>query len=411
MLTIIHQITFGLMLIPLFMGGYLLCLTLFAWFVSWFFPAEESEHEYDYLFLIPAHNEEELLPKTLSNLLTDLNYNPNRYEIAVIADNCTDQTADKARECGVTVLERINPDQKGKGFALTWGLDQCRTAEKSPDAIIILDADTIVSPNFLKVISHNLAQGNRIVQPFYSVLNATESWSASLRYAALSVLHYVRPQGRRLYGGSAGLKGNGMVFAREILESHQWSASITEDIEYHMDLLLAGEVVHFAPNATVWAEMPNTIEASATQNQRWETGRLEMAKNYVPKLLRAAFSSSKKQKRNTIAQLDAVMEHIIPPFAIFNGVSLGFMILCTTLFLLDPLSNVARFNLFAALFLLFIQTIYLFSGLFLTNAESRVYKNLLYVPFYIIWKILLAIRIVSNQNEKNWVRTARNESP
>ena len=211
MITIFHTVLLIIIIVPLLMAGYLLALTLFAWLVSLFSRENQTDQSHSFLFVVPAHNEEKLLPKTLTNLVSELDYDSVKYEVVIIADNCTDKTAEIAQSFGVTTLERTNAQQRGKGYALEWGLDQCWQAGKSPDAVIILDADTIVSPNFLSAMSAELAKGHQVIQSFYSVLNPAESWSAGLRYAALSVLHFVRPQGRKLYGGSAGLKGNGMV--------------------------------------------------------------------------------------------------------------------------------------------------------------------------------------------------------
>ncbi len=406
----LHIIFRVLLLVPLFMAAYLLCLTISAYIVTFYTRKGANQTNNEYLFIIPAYNEEKLIHKTLNNLTNEVDYDPNKFEVVVIADNCTDKTAEISRSLGATVLERQNDQLKGKGYALEWGLDQCWEQGKSPDAVIILDADTVVSPNFLHAIDQQFDKGHRVIQSFYSVLNPTESWSAGLRYAALSVLHFVRPQGRSLYGGSAGLKGNGMVFATEIIKNHEWSSSLTEDIEFHMSLLLEGTRVHFAPNAVVWAEMPNSIEDANSQNERWESGRLEMAKKYVPELIRAALNPTSKQKRNVIPQLDAVMEHIIPPFAIFNGISLILLIAGSILYFANSASQIAQQNFILALSILLIQVIYLLSGLVLTKAPAAVYKNLLRAPFYVLWKIMLVFRIFSNKSEDDWVRTARNES-
>ncbi|MEM8861664.1 MAG: glycosyltransferase family 2 protein, partial [Chloroflexota bacterium] len=279
-----------------------------------------------------------------------------------------------------------------------------------PDAIIILDADTIVSSNFLREVNLHFNQGQKVIQTFYSVLNPDESWSAGLRYAALAVLHYIRPLGRSLFGGSAGLKGNGMIFATDIIKNHAWSSSLTEDIEFHMDLLLTGEKVYFAPKATIWAQMPNSIQDADSQNERWETGRLDMAKRYVPKLIAGAFSKNAKNKRSVFAQLDAVMEHIIPPFALFNGISVLLFIGSLILFWLDSELPIARINFSLAITILLIQIAYLFSGLILTKAPKSVYKNLFYAPFYVVWKFLLIFRLFNKESQNNWVRTTRNEA-
>ena len=409
MISLLHTATFIILIVPILMAAYLLFLTVSAWLVTAFSKQSDVGQDNTFLFVIPAHNEESLLPVTLKNLFTDIDYDSSKYEVVIIADNCTDSTAAKAREFDATVLERFHDTLKGKGYALEWGLAECWKAGKNPDAVIILDADTIVSANFLKAISANLNKGHRVIQSFYSVLNPAESWSAGLRYAALSVLHFVRPQGRRIYGGSAGLKGNGMVFATEVIKNHQWSASLTEDIEFHMDLLLSGTKVHFAPNAIVWAEMPNSIDDANSQNERWETGRIEMAKKYVPKLIGSALRPGPHSKGNAIAKLDAVMEHIIPPFALFNGLSLALLVVSAVLFFFDGTNSFAIRNLYGALFIIAVQIIYLISGLVLTKAPFAVYKNLLYAPFYVLWKLLLVFRIFTKESDDSWIRTARNE--
>lgn len=399
-----------LLVVPFIMAAYLLFLTVSAVIVTFISRKKGQNENNEYIFVIPAYNEEKLIHKTLDNLLKEVEYDKSKFEVIVIADNCTDKTAEISRSLGATVLERNNDQLKGKGYALEWGLEQCWAQGKSPDAVIILDADTVVSANFLHAIDDQFSKGHQVIQSFYSVLNPTESWSAGLRYAALSVLHFVRPQGRSLYGGSAGLKGNGMVFATDIIKNHNWSSSLTEDIEFHMSLLLEGTKVHFAPDAVVWAEMPNSIEDANSQNERWESGRLEMAKKYVPELIRAAILPKQGQKRNAIPQLDAVMEHVIPPFAIFNGISLILIVVGSILFFIDRSAPLAQQNFFVALAILMIQIVYLLSGLILTKAPAAVYKNLLRAPFYVLWKIMLVFRIFSNKTEDDWIRTARNES-
>lgn len=405
MISVLNIILSILLFVPLLIALYLLLLTLSAWLATFFQNQNKTNEIKDFLFIIPAHNEEKLLPQTLESLLHEVDYDKNKYEVVVIADNSTDSTAALAREHQATVYERFDENLKGKGYALEWGLKNCWADGKNPDAVVILDADSVVSKNFLHEVNASLHHGAKVIQAFYSVRNPDESWSAGLRYAALAVLHYVRPQGRSIFGGSAGLKGNGMVFTTDIIKNHNWSSSLTEDIEFHMDLLLAGEKVHFAPNAIVWAEMPNSIEDANSQNERWETGRLEMAKKYVPKLFKSAFTNGQP-----LPKLDAIMEHVIPPFAIFNGLSITLCAIASLLFLVDRSSQIAIWNLFFAFSLILIQIFYLFSGLLLTKAPITVYKNLLYAPFYVLWKILLVFKLFKKDTENDWIRTTRNET-
>ena len=273
--------------------------------------------------------------------------------------------------------------------------------------VIILDADSTVSPNFLRVMDGRLARGERVIQAYYAVDDPGSAWSVGLRYAALAVLHYLRPLGRMLLGGSTGLKGNGMVFATEVMRAHTWSAHLTEDIAFHMDLALAGERVMFAADALVLAEMPQTLAGAETQNARWEQGRLDMARRYVPQLLRAAWTGRSNRR---FLLLDAAMEHLIPPFSILAGLSAVTFLAAGALFLLPASGRTLPLvNLGLALALLLGQLVYTLSGLRLVRAPRTVYVALLRAPFFVVWKIWLYVRVLLGRGDKGWVRTARNQ--
>ncbi|MCP4424510.1 MAG: glycosyltransferase [Chloroflexi bacterium] len=395
--------------------SYLLLLTVAAWRASRQTARRSDEPTHRFLILTPAHNEELLLPELLANL-DQLDYPRALYAVHVVADNCTDQTAELGRRGGAIVHERANELQRGKGYALQWLLQRLQQANEPHDAVLILDADSVISPNFLRVMDARLARGERVIQSYYAVRDPDRSWSVSLRYVALAMVHYLRPLGRMVLGGSMGLKGNGMVFVADILKRHEWSASITEDIEFHMALVLAGERAMFAPDAIVEAEMPQTLAGSHTQNTRWEQGRLDMARRYVPALLRESRAAVKKGEYGRAYLLfDAVMEHIIPPFSLLTGlIGLG-LLTALILFLLTPnispaYNSLRIINLVIGIINILGQIIYIFYGLYLVRAPKKVYKALLYAPAFMAWKIWLYVRIMLGRGQEEWVRTARNET-
>lgn len=376
------------------MVGYLLLLTVAACLAPQRTPPSRRPPAHRFLFLIPAHNEERLLPATLTNL-QQLDYPRNRYAVHVVADNCTDKTAALARQGGAIVHERFNKELVGKGYALQWLIQRLWDQGEPYDAIVILDADSIVSKQFLTVMDARLAQGERAVQAYYAVRDPELSWSVSLRSVALAALHYLRPQGRMVLGGSAGLKGNGMVFVEEITRRFPWSASLTEDIEYHMALILAGERVTFAPDAVVWAEMPGTLAAAQTQNSRWERGRLDMVRRYVPHLLQHALA------QRSFVLFDAAIEQLIPPFSIVAILS----VLCLLIGLLLQSSILTLMSAF----LIVGQLAYVLGGLLLSGAPRGVYRALLFAPLFVAWKMWLYLRVLAGLDRSGWVRTARNE--
>ncbi len=375
--------------------GYLLFLTVLACFAPRRTAARGQQPTHRFAILIPAHNEERLLPSLLSNL-QQLDYPRSLYAVHVVADNCSDRTAELTRQHGAIAHERFDTVNIGKGYALEWLLGRIWASGETYDALLIVDADSILSPNFLVVMDARLARGEQAIQAYYAVRDADTSWSASLRAVALAALHYLRPLARSVVGGSAGLKGNGMVFAADIIRKHRWPASLTEDIEYHMNLILDGKRVAFAPDAIVWAEMPNTLGASQTQNVRWERGRQEMVRNYVPRLLRQALA------RRSFLLLDAAIEQLIPPLSIVAALTLCCLIVA------GILQNTV--GIVISLSLLAIQGIYIISSLVLAQAPGRVYLSLLYSPVFILWKIALYIRVLLGLDRNGWTRTARNDT-
>ncbi len=375
--------------------GYLLFLTGAALCAPHRTPLGTHAPIHRFAILIPAHNEEQLLPGLLDNLQR-LDYPQALYAIHVVADNCTDHTAELARQAQVTVHERTDSTRIGKGYALEWLIERLWAQDQPFDAFLILDADSIVSENFLAVMDARLAGGAQAIQAYYAVRDPAGSWNASLRAVALAALHYLRPLGRSVIGCSAGLKGNGMVFSAGMIKQYRWSAALTEDIEYHMALVLGGHRVAFAPDAIVWAEMPSSLAASQTQQVRWERGRQEMLRQYVPRLLRAAVA------RRSFRLLDAAIEQIIPPFSLLAALSL----VCLALGLIIQ----SRSAVGIALGLLVAQAIYIFAGLLLARAPRRVYQALLYAPLFIAWKAWLYLRVSLGFDRKGWTRTARNDT-
>jgi cellulose synthase/poly-beta-1,6-N-acetylglucosamine synthase-like glycosyltransferase len=328
--------------------------------------------------------------------------------VHVVADNCTDDTAEQGRKWGATVHERRNLEQIGKGFALQWLGERLAAAEAEGalapvDAFLLLDADSIVSANFLRVMDARLARGEEAIQAYYTVRDPEASRSAGIRYIALAALHYLRPAGRTQFGGSAGLKGNGMVFAAPLLGRHQWTASLTEDIEFHMALLLEGKRVAFAPDAVVWAEMPDTLAGSETQNVRWEQGRLEMAGRYVPRLLLAAV----RNPQRTPMLLDAVAEHLIPPQSVLMATSAATAL---AVWLWPWSGNGRSFGRFLSLFTLGGQAAYILAGLRLVGAPLATMRLLFFSPAYLLWKVVLYGRLLFGKGTSKWERTSRNES-
>lgn len=401
-----------------FLVGYLLLLTAAAWRSARSTTPSNPKKTHRFAILIPAHNEEHLLPALLESL-EKLDFPNDQFRVHIVADNCTDRTAAVALQKGAQVYVRTDHNHLGKGAALNWLINCLRAEHELDDAVVFLDADSIVSTNFLQVMSAHFERGECAIQAFYTVRDPDLSWAGSLRYAALAVLHFLRPLGRMYLGTSAGLKGNGMALSADLVQGDTWSSSITEDIELHMSLLLSGQRVTFAPDAVVWGEMPDTLDNSVSQHLRWEHGKKQLARKYLPKLLAGALRKLfSGQPRIAFVLFDAAMEFIEPPFSILFGASLVNLLVCLVLVASLPVApslsslpglvRLAALNLLFAIVLLLGQGVYLAAGLRFVSAPKQVYHSLLYTPRLVLWKSWQMVLVLLSKNQNSWVRTNRN---
>ena len=128
-----------------------------------------------FMAIVPAHNEEAVI-KNLVESLVNQDYPKELYDIYVIADNCTDSTAEIAEKAGALVYKRFDPEHKTKGYALNWFLKQKIKENADYDAFCVFDADNIVDKSFLQNMNKKLCQGEEIVQGYRDIKNPTDSW-------------------------------------------------------------------------------------------------------------------------------------------------------------------------------------------------------------------------------------------
>ena len=385
--------------------GYLAVLTGAAWAATAQDLARprrrrsESPAQARYAFVVPAHDEERVIASTL-DAMRRLDWPVDRYEVHVVADHCMDRTVELAKAAGAIVHEHIDPP-RGKGPALQWALARVLDPEPAgtaPDAVVIVDADTVVDSAFLRAIDAAFTDGALVVQGQYRVRDPGSSPAAGLRAAALALRHHLRPLGRTALGASCGLYGNGMAFRSEILRRRAWSGHLTEDLELQMELLLDGVLVAYAPRAIVEAEMPSGLEAARTQNERWERGRVDLARRYVPVLVDVA----KRDPGRRVAAVDGALDHLVPPLSVLVAATGGVAVAGSAVALLR------RRGLGGSGWVL-VTTLgwHVASGLVLARAPWSVYRSLLGAPAMVWWKVRLWLRMLRRPGAEGWARTAR----
>jgi cellulose synthase/poly-beta-1,6-N-acetylglucosamine synthase-like glycosyltransferase len=337
--------------------------------------------------IVPAHDEEQNIAATVVSLLA-VEYPRNRFRVVVVADNCSDRTAERAREAGADVIERVDSTKRGKGYALHRAFEES-LARGEADAVVVVDADTRVTKNLLDAFARRIAAGEVAVQAEYGVRNPDASWRTRLMVIAMSLFHTVRSNGRERLGVSCGLRGNGMAFSCDVLREVPHDAfSIVEDVEYGIRLGEKGHRVAYAAEAAVLGEMVSTSDAAKSQRQRWERGRAELAQKHGWRLV-------KRGIRERDAMLfDLGADLLVPPLSkiglwIVIGVPASVV---TGSIAIIPWSAAAL-----------MMGAYVARGVQLTRLGPRAVLDLAWAPVYVVWKLGLS----ASEKPSAWVRTTR----
>ncbi len=381
-----------LLLLP---SAYLLVLTVLS-----AKPTEppKGQERLKYVVLVPAHNEAQGIGRTVACLLA-LDWPESMRRILVIADNCSDATAQLAREAGAEVLERNDADLRGKGYALEYAFNEI-LKENWADAIVVIDADTTVSPGLLEAFNARLALGAQAVQAFSGVLNPDSSWRTRLITIALSMFHRVRSRGREMLGVSCGLRGNGMCLAVGALQQVPHRVySLVEDLEYGIELGRAGIRVWYADEVDALGEMVSSESSARSQRQRWEGGRAQIARKLGWPLLKEAL------RKRDLLLFDLAMDILVPPLGTIGILSFGLALLASLTWWMALLPLAV--TLCAMLPLIFLL-LHLARGVMVSGLGMRGWTTLASAPIYLIWKLSLKLRARPASNQ--WVRTTREDT-
>ncbi len=304
--------------------------------------AHKITKHHKYAVLIAARNEEAVISQLIESI-TNQTYPSELIKIFVVADNCTDNTAAKAKASGATVWERFNKQQVGKGYAIDFLLD--RVGEMLPndtfDGYFIFDADNLLDENYISEMNKTFSDGNRIITSYRNSKNYGDNWvSAGFSLWFLRESQYLN-RSRALLGTSGAVSGTGFLFHHDIIDkTGGWKFFLlTEDIEFTIHNVIDGEKIAYCESAVLYDEQPVKFSQSWAQRMRWAKGYLQVFKKYGTKLVESIFC------KRSFACFDMIMT-IMP--AIVLTVLSGIINICGAIYGLLSGEN----------FLLLIQSIF-----------------------------------------------------
>lgn len=344
--------------------------------------------------VVPAHNEALIILRNLGRLKAALG---PRMRIVVIADNCSDATADRARDAGVEVIERIDPSRRGKGYALAFAVEQLKASP--PDVLVVMDADCSIDDHSLAALVSSAAQSGRPCQAV-NLLRPDRTAAPLVQISAFAFMlkNLIRQRGLERLCGRVHLTGTGMAIPLQLLSGSLLASSdIVEDLGLGLEMSERGHPPMLVSNAIVLSDAAAAND-TLFQRRRWEGGFLTTAFRRGPQFL--ADGIRKRDVRLIFAALDLM----VPPLALLallNFMSLALLACAVAAF------GTSWTSVWAYALLLIAAGLLVFTAWLLRGREFVSIAVLAAIPIYVVWKIPLYLSLARHGAPREWLRTRR----
>lgn len=350
------------------------------------------------IVIVPAHDEEAGVGETVRGLVEAVAEGlEGRGEVLVVADNCQDETATRAREAGARVLTRDEPERRGKGFAIDHGVAAIGAAP--PEVVVLVDADCRVTPASLRHLVLRAAATDRPVQADYILRPPpTPTPRSGISGLAVLVKNRVRPRGMRRLGLPCQLTGSGMAMRYTTLhEAPPAGEDIVEDMVLGVELALQGRAPTSTSRAEVWSELPADRGAATGQRRRWEHGHIATMLRYAPRLLLRGLAE------RSLHRFAMGLDLLVPPLALLVLATAAWAGTCAAALGTAPISWPLGLAL-GALGAVMLGTLVAWAA---HGRRTLPLRHLLFVPLYVLWKVPLYLAFFLRRGQRSWNRTAR----
>lgn len=357
-------------LVPLgFIFVYLIALSLFGLRVRRIAGGDPGK--FRFAVLVPAHNEAKVIEHLIASL-SNLNYDHDLLTILVVADHCDDDTVRILRDNNIDYIENLS-SKRGKSVALAAGLAHLLESDCQWDALAVFDADNIIHPDFFRSVSRK-NNGFTILQGNTKIYNSSENTFTRLNHINFVITNRFKELARSQAGLTCRLRGHGMVFPRNML-SHLAceTASLVEDQDVLLKLVLSGNKVVWEHDAVVESIMPANVNEAKIQRQRWAGGKSVMLKKAVRDLLQRSLA------HKDVVAFDLAVDFLMPSNAVFLAVLL---LLALASIAANGLATVTSFYLLLVCGML----LYFLLGCFLEKVPLSFMASVLASPFLIFWR-------------------------
>lgn len=353
-----------------------------------------------FMIVIPAHNEVKVIGDTVERMQA-IDYPADLYSIHVVADHCSDGTAQAARRAGAIVHERNENPRSGKGAALFWFFKNV-LEESRCQAVVIFDADTLVDPAFLRVMDRRLAQGDQVIQGQHIIANPNQGWFPALTWAMFMIDNRFQNLGRSNLGWSAKNMGDSICFRVEVLRQLGWGEGLTEDYHLRIKLIQSGLRIVYEPAAIGYGEAPLDWARAREQRARWLRGTRDASRNMKKQLI------VEGMKQRNAAMLDGALQAVMPSYSTLSVLSLIILAMHVPFYFLIKSSSLLP-SIYAWAAMVGLLVVYPIFGLALERAPIKAYFVILSGPYFIFWRTWVAFLSRFREKQVTWIRTEHGE--
>jgi len=351
-----------------------------------------------FAIIIPAHNEELLLERNLISI-REQRYPRELHKTIVVADNCVDQTAFIASRNGALVMERVDAEHVGKGYAIKYALESISL--ENFDAVFVVDADSMINCDALMHLNEPIKKGIDAIQCYNGVSNSEDSWFTRLLDVSRTISNEIFHPAKMKLGLSSYLMGNGMCFSRKFLQKYGWNAfTVGEDWEFYTKIIQAGRTVAFSNKARVYHQESSSLKQATTQRMRWSSGRFEIARKYGFRLFFQGL------REGNIIKIDGSLPLLFPNPSL--GMNLTLIGLIASIVVLIASGNNSFVFWYISLFVL--QLVIFVAGILYTKNKIMKLLSLFVAPIFLTWKLGIDLFSMLGFGTKKWIRTERKAS-
>lgn len=282
------------------------------------FPEAKQKHKY--AILIAARNESAVIGNLLDSIAMQ-DYDSDLIKVFVVADNCTDSTAEVARTHGAVCYERFDNEHRTKGFALQFLVEEIRRdyGINSFEGYFIFDADNLLKSDYVSRMNESFDAGEKIITSYRNTKNINDNW-----IAASYAIHWLRTirtehRARSVFHLATRIQGTGFLFASEIIEGGWNYTSLTEDRALSADSVVNGYRISYNNDAEFYDEQPVDLKIALRQRIRWAKGHLQAFVESGGKLFTNIFTRKKIGFARRFMSLD-MLNVIFPRSLVSMGI-------------------------------------------------------------------------------------------